>query len=64
MKKEYVLKLHLHEVTLIVDALESERERASKMIATNGEEQDTLDWVKQTIDEILNKIDKRMVCIN
>lgn len=64
MEKEYVLKLHLHEVTLIVDALESERERASKMIATNGEEQDTLDWVKQTIDEILNKIDKRMVCIN
>lgn len=64
MEKEYVLKLHLHEVTLIVDALESERERASKMIATNGEEQDTLDWVKQTIDGILHKIDKRMVCIN
>lgn len=38
MEKEYVLKLHLHEVTLIVDALESEKERASKMIATNGEE--------------------------
>lgn len=64
MEKEYVLKLHLHEVTLIVDALESERERASQMIATNGEEQDTLDFVKQTIDEILYKIDKRMVCIN
>lgn len=64
MKKEYVLKLHLHEVTLIVDALESELERASKMVATNGEEQDTLDWVKQSIGEILNKIDKRMVCIN
>lgn len=64
MEKEYVLKLHLHEVTLIVDALESERERASQMIATNGEEQDTLDFVKQTIDEILHKIDKRMVCIN
>lgn len=64
MKKEYVLKLHLHEVTLIVDALESERERASKMIATNGEEQDTLDFVKGVIDEILYKIDKRMVCIN
>lgn len=64
MKKEYVLKLHLHEVTLIVDALESEKERASKMIATNGEEQDTLDWIKQAIDEILHKIDKRMVCIN
>lgn len=56
MGKEYVLKRHLHEVTLIVDALESERERASKMIATNGEEQDTLDWVKQSIGEILNKI--------
>lgn len=64
MEKEYVLKLHLHEVTLIVDALESEKERASKMIATNGEEQDTLDWIKQAIDEILHKIDKRMVCIN
>lgn len=64
MEKEYVLKLHLHEVTLIVDALESELERASKMVATNGEEQDTLDWVKQSIGEILNKIDKRMVCIN
>lgn len=58
MKKEYVLKLHLHEVTLIVDALESERERASKMVATNGKEQDALDWVKQTLDEILHKIDK------
>lgn len=64
MEKEYVLKLHLHEVTLIVDALESERERASKMIATNGEEQDTLDFVKGAIAEILYKIDKRMVCIN
>lgn len=64
MEKEYVLKLHLHEVTLIVDALESERERASRMIATNGEEQDTLDFVKGAIDEILHKIDKRMVCIN
>lgn len=64
MEKEYVLKLHMHEVTLIVDALESERERASKMVATNGEEQDTLDWIKQAIDEILHKIDKRMVCIN
>ena len=64
MEKEYVLKLHMHEVTLIVDALESERERASKMIATNGEEQDTLNFVKQAIDEILYKIDKRMVCIN
>lgn len=64
MEKEYVLKLHLHEVTLIVDALEGERERASKMIATNGEEQDTLDFVKGAIDEILYKIDKRMVCIN
>lgn len=64
MEKEYVLKLHLYEVTLIVDALESEKERASKMIATNGEEQDTLDFVKQAIDEILHKIDKRMVCIN
>lgn len=64
MEKEYVLKLHLHEVTLIVDALESERERASKMIATNGEEQETLDFVKGAIDEILYKIDKRMVCIN
>lgn len=64
MNKEYVLKLHLHEVTLIVDALESELERASKMVAANGEEQDTLDWVKQSIGEILNKIDKRMVCIN
>lgn len=64
MEKEYVLKLHMHEVTLIVDALESELERASKMVATNGEEQDTLDWVKQSIGEILNKIDKRMVCIN
>lgn len=64
MEKEYVLKLHLHEVTLIVDALEGELERASKMVATNGEEQDTLDWVKQSIGEILNKIDKRMVCIN
>ena len=64
MEKEYVLKLHLHEVTLIVDALESERERASKMIATNGEEQDTLDFIKGAIDEILYKIDKRMVCIN
>ena len=64
MEKEYVLKLHLHEVTLIVDALESELERASKMVATNGEEQDTLDWVKQSIGEILNKIDKRMVCKN
>lgn len=60
MEKEYVLKLHLHEVTLIVDALESERERASKMIATNGEEQDALDWVKQAIDEILHKIDKEL----
>lgn len=64
MNKEYVLKLHLHEVTLIVDALESERERASKMIATNGEEQETLDFVKGAIDEILYKIDERMVCIN
>lgn len=64
MEKEYVLKLHLHEVTLIVDALESELERASKMVATNGKEQGTLDWVKQSIGEILNKIDKRMVCIN
>lgn len=64
MEKEYVLKLHLHEVTLIVDALESEKERASKMIATNGEEQATLDFVKGVIDEILHKIDKRMVCIN
>lgn len=64
MEKEYVLKLHLHEVTLIVDALESEKERASKMIATNGEEQDTLDFVKQAIDEILHKIENRMVCIN
>jgi hypothetical protein len=64
MEKEYVLKLHLHEVTLIVDVLESERERASKMIAKDGREQDALDFVKQTIDEILNKIDKRMVCIN
>lgn len=64
MEKEYVLKLHLHEVTLIVDALESERERANTMIATNGEEQDTLDFIKQSIDEILYKIDKRMVCIN
>lgn len=64
MKKEYVLKLHLHEVTLIVDALESERERASKMIATNGKEQDALDFVKQAIDGILHKIDKKMVCIN
>jgi hypothetical protein len=64
MAKEYVLKLHQHEVTLIVDALESERERASKMIAKDGEEQDVLDFVKQTIDEILHKIDKRMVCIN
>lgn len=64
MEKEYVLKLHLHEVTLIVDALESERERASKMIATNGKELDTLDWVKHSIDTILHKIDKRMVCIN
>lgn len=64
MEKEYVLKLHLHEVTLIVDALESELERASKMVATNGKEQDTLDFVKQTIEEILHKIDKRMICIN
>lgn len=64
MEKEYVLKLHLHEVTLIVDALESERERASKMVATDGKEQDTLDWVKQTIDEILHKIDTKIVCIN
>jgi hypothetical protein len=64
MKKEYVLKLHLHEVTLIVDALEGERERASKMIAKDGKEQDTLDFVKQAIDGILHKIDKRMVCIN
>lgn len=64
MEKEYVLKLHLHEVTLIVDALESELERASKMVATNGKEQDTLDWVKQSIGEILNKIDKKMVSIN
>lgn len=64
MEKEYVLKLHLHEVTLIVDALEGERERASKMIAKDGEEQDVLDFVKQAIDGILHKIDKRMVCIN
>ena len=64
MEKEYVLKLHLHEVKLIVDALESERERASKMVATDGKEQDTLDFVTQSIDEILHKIDKRMVCIN
>lgn len=60
MEKEYVLKLHLHEVTLIVDALESELERASKMVATNGEEQDTLDWVKQSIGEILNKINEQL----
>lgn len=64
MKKEYVLKLHLHEVTIIVDALENERERVNNVIATNSEEQDTLDWIKQTIDDILHKIDKRMVCIN
>lgn len=64
MEKEYVLKLHLHEVTLIVDALESELERASKMVAANGEEQETLDFVKGAIDEILYKIDERMVCIN
>lgn len=64
MEKEYVLKLHLHEVTLIVDALESERERASKMIPMNGEELDTLDWVKQSIDTILHKIENKMVCVN
>jgi hypothetical protein len=64
MGKEYVLKLRLHEVTLIVDALESEYERASKIIATNGIELEAITFVKQSIDEILNKIDKRMVCIN
>jgi hypothetical protein len=64
MEKEYVLKLRLHEVTLIVDALESEKERASKIIATNGKELEAITFVKQSIDEILNKIDTRMVCIN
>lgn len=64
MKKEYVLKLHQHEVILIVDALESERELASKMVATNGKEQDVLEFVKQSIDEILYKIDNKMECIN
>lgn len=64
MEKEYVLKLHQYEVTLIVDALESERERASKMVAMNGREQDALDFIKQSIDEILHRIDNSMVCIN
>lgn len=64
MEQEFVLKLHQYEVALIVDALKSERERASKMIAMNGREQDALDCVKQSIDEILHRIDNDMVCID
>lgn len=64
MKKENVLKLHAREVQIIVAALEMMRDHASEVVVTNDEQQDILDWGKQAIDEILHKIDKRMVCIN
>jgi hypothetical protein len=64
MEKEYVLKLHLHEVSLIVDALESEKENISKIIPTDGKELDTLNSVKNDIDTILYKIENKMVCVN
>lgn len=64
MEKEYVLKLHLHEVSLIVDALESEKENISKIIPTDGKELDTLSSVKNDIDTILYKIENKMVCVN
>lgn len=64
MEKEYVLKLHLHEVSLIVDALESEKENISKIIPTDGKELDTLTSVKNDIDTILYKIENKMVCVN
>ena len=64
MEKEYVLKLHLHEVSLIVDALESEKENISNIIPTDGKELDTLSSVKNDIDTILYKIENKMVCVN
>lgn len=64
MEKEYVLKLHLHEVSLIVDALESEKENISKIIPTDGKELDTLNSLKNDIDTILYKIENKMVCVN
>lgn len=64
MEKEYVLKLHLHEVSLIVDALESEKENISKIIPTDGKELDALNSVKNNIDTILYKIENKMVCVN
>lgn len=64
MEKEYVLKLHLHEVSLIVDALESEKENISKIIPTDGKELDTLSSLKNDIDTILYKIENKMVCVN
>jgi hypothetical protein len=64
MEKEYVLKLHLHEVSLIVDALESEKENISKIIPTDGKELDALNSVKNDIDTILYKIENKMVCVN
>lgn len=64
MEKEYVLKLHLHEVSLIVDALESEKENISKIIPTDEKELDTLSSVKNDIDTILYKIENKMVCVN
>lgn len=64
MEKEYVLKLHLHEVSLIVDVLESEKENISNIIPTDGKELDTLSSLKNDIDTILYKIENKMVCIN
>lgn len=64
MEKEYVLKLHLHEVSLIVDALESEKENINKIIPTDGKELDTLSSLKNDIDTILYKIENKMVCVN
>lgn len=64
MEKEYVLKLHQHEIALIVEALESEMANAKRMIPSNGKEQDTLNFIQQSISEILDKIQNKMVCIN
>lgn len=64
MEKEYVLKLHLHEVSLIVDVLESEKENISNIIPTDGKELDTLSSLKNDIDTILYKIENKMVCVN
>lgn len=56
--KEYTLKLQEHELTMLVEALESEKEIARDLVCYDSKERATVEDVVSVINGILDKINK------